>query len=196
LKLSRIIFLSVLVSITTTLACSSIKIETGSTAETDTEMAEVTAREIRTDWFVQLEGAEPLEMAEMLRVHVDSTTAVLIRYGFTASDHWYDGNKQRGEDIPAEEMRETIDAWISTQRPILEAYDDNIEYALDRIRDFHFFDQQMIEQILSIADLYDQAYSVVFLPVGDVRSYENRLYDTRAELERKSKEFATLLRRY
>lgn len=181
---------------TITLACSSIRIETGSTSETDTEMAEVTAREIRTDWYAQLERAEPLDMAEMLRIHVDSTTAVLIRYGFTASDRWHDGNKQRGEDIPAEEMRGKIDAWISTQRPILEAYDDNIEYALDKIRDSYFFDPQMMERIISIADLYDLAYSVVFLPIGDARDYENRLYDTRAEIERKSKEFATQLRRF
>jgi hypothetical protein len=176
--------------------CTSIRIESGDISETGSDRAEVTARQIRSDWYAQIERAQPLQMAELLRVHIDSTTALLIRYGFSIADQWRNGNDLRGEDIPAAEMQQMVEAGIAAERPILDAYEDNTEYALDRIREKHFFDPVMLDQIQTMTDLYDQAYSVVFYPEDDVRGYENRLYDTRAAIESQSKELAAKLQRF
>ena len=175
--------------------CQGVKIRTGPTVETATESAEVQARQIRSEFHAGLQGAEPREMIQILKVYVDSVSAIYVRYGRTIADEWRKGNDARGEAIPASEMLQTVERWTTTQKPILDAYEDNIEFALQVIERSRAFDQSILRQTQEFADQLYRVRSAVFYPNGAVTDYEDALYEVSAETERMSRDMAQLIRR-
>jgi hypothetical protein len=175
--------------------CESVKIRTGPTVETATESAEMQARKIRAEFHAGLVDAEPREMIQRLKVHVDSVSAVYVRYGRSIADEWRKGNDARGEQIPAAEMMETVKRWTATQKPILDAYEDNVEYALQEIERSRAFNQAVLRQTQEFADQLYRVRSAVFYPNGTVRDYEDALYDASAQTERMSRDMAQMIRR-
>lgn len=174
---------AVLMAAALLVGCSAIKIETGQTQQEAVATSESQARRIRSEWADRLLSASPPEMVQLLVRHVDSVSARYVIYGFHVVDEWQQGNSGRGENVPDDEMRQVVDAWTKNQQPILTAWEDNLEYALQLIKESGFFDTGFLQMLQKLADQYYRVYSTVFYPAGDVERYETALHETQREIE-------------
>jgi len=177
-------------------SCSAIKIETGQTQEEAVQSAEARAKQIRSDWANRFQQATPLEMARLLSRHVDSVSAWYVAYGFDVAAQWREGNTGRGEIVPDREMREVVAVWTERQQPILVAYEDNLEYGLEQIKETGHFGQDLLDLLSEFADQYYKVYSAVFYPSGSVEEYEETLNRIKHETESLSIRLKTELDRY
>ncbi len=197
LRLFRTIFFSAVVTIGS-VGC--VKIETGATVEEATESNEVRAKQIRSQWADRLSRVNSdKERAIILKEHIDSVSAVYIRYGFNVADEWRKGNEGRGKVIEALEMRQVVDAWVKTQRPILMAYEDNMEYGIRLVRDSKSSETLPPETYAlldSLADQYYNTYSAVFYPNDNVGVYEEELLKAQDRHRGFSEAFNRLFNRF
>ncbi len=179
------------------ISCSAIKIETGQTQEEAIESAEVQAKQIRVDWANRLQQAEPVEMARLLIQYIDTVMTNNVAYGLNVvAEQWRQGNAGRGEDVPDSEIREMVGIWTETQQPIMAAYEDNIEYGLQRIKEPGYFDQSFLNLLNQFVDQHYKVYSAVFYPSGNVEEYENSLDRIQRETETLSSQLTAELDRY
>jgi hypothetical protein len=170
-----------------------VKIQTGQTIDEAIESNEVRAKEIRVEWRQRLDrAAGDKERALLVKGHIDSTSAMIIRYGFKVADEWQKGNEGRGVDIEASEMRQVVNSWVGAQRPYLMAYEDNMEYGVRLVAEtkkYGQFPQEAYNLFDSLAHHYYDTYSIVFYPNESVQFYEESLL----EVERKHREFSDRL---
>lgn len=196
-RLFRILLLSAVTTIGT-VGC--VKIETGATVEEATESNEVRAKQIRSQWADRLSRVNSdKERAIILKEHIDSVSAVYIRYGLNVADEWRKGNEGRGKVIEASEMRQVVDAWVKTQRPILMAYEDNMEYGIRLVRDSKSSEalpEKVYSLLDSMADQYYHTYSVVFYPNDKVEVYNDELLKAQDRHRGFSEEFNRLFNRF
>lgn len=160
-----------------------IKIQTGQTTEGAVDSSETKANEIRSHWARKLEHSTPKDFAYLLKMHIDSTANVLIKYGWKMAEKWHEGNTGRGEVIPDHEMRDLIESWIYSERPILKAWEDNIEYAWDLILESGLYPKRKTAAIKRLINQYYSVYSGVMYPSGTVEDYEDNLHSLRGEIE-------------
>lgn len=178
-------------------ACSSVRIHTGPPTEKQaTETSEERGRGLRSQWADQLGRAQAMDKIWMVRQFIDSTDALLIRIGRQIADQWNEGEIGRGRQIPASEMREVISASVSTDQPLLEAYDDMVDYGVQEVRRTNFFDQETINLLLDMRDHYDKTHGEVLYPGLDRPAYEDNLLTLTLEAERLSALLEQDLRRY
>lgn len=173
-----------------------VKIETGQTLEEATESNELRARQVRSQWANQLNAATPLETADLLKQHMDSVSAMYLRYGFKVTDEWRKGNEGRGKVIDAAEMRQVVDAWVAGQKPILDAYEHNMEFGLDKLRLSKFFAPETLALFDKFGEEFYEVRSVVFYPNRDVETYENKLLESQKQIETLSLELGSELAKY
>ncbi len=164
-------------------SCSAIKIETGQTRQEALQSAEVRAKQIRSDWAIRFQQATPLEMVRLLAQHVDSISAWYVAFGFEVAAQWREGNAGRGQNVPDREMREVVAVWTGEQQPIMTAYEDNLEYGLEQIKNTRHFNRYLLDLLTEFADQYYKVYSAVFYPAGSVEEYEETLNGIRHETE-------------
>ena len=192
----NLFFLTVVIAATS--GC--VKIETGATVEEATESNEVRAKQIRSQWADRLSRVNgDKERAIILKEHIDSVSAVYIRYGFNVANEWRKGNEGRGKVIEASEMRLVVDAWVKTQRPILMAYEDNMEYGIRLVRDSKSSEPLPSEAhnlLDSLANQYYNTYSVVFYLNNTVEFYEGELLKAQERHRSFSERFNGLFRRF
>ncbi len=160
-----------------------VKVETGATVEEATQSSEDTAGRIRREWASRIKQVSPPEAAALLVDHYDRVTALYLRYGQDMVEQWREGEQGRGQPIPATEMWEKIDQWTLTQRPILTAYDDNLEFAYRELSTSGLFNDDFLQMLRNLVDEYYVVYSAVFLPMGTVDEYEHRLEQVKYEAE-------------
>ncbi|HEX2896554.1 MAG TPA: hypothetical protein VHP63_00705 [candidate division Zixibacteria bacterium] len=184
------------VSLSVLLLASCVKIETGQTLEEATESNELRARQVRSQWANQLNAATPLETANLLKQHMDSVSAMYLRYGFKVVDEWHKGNEGRGKVIDAAEMRQVVDAWVAGQKPILDAYEHNLEFGLDQLRLSKFFAPETMAMFEKFGEEFYEVRSVVFYPNRDVETYENKLLESQKLIETASLELGSELAKY
>ncbi|MEW6050562.1 MAG: hypothetical protein AB1644_05815 [Candidatus Zixiibacteriota bacterium] len=164
-----------------------IKVQTGPpTTEEALDAASVRGKEIRAEWFTRFQSATPEDKVILWRMFVDSTAESYLRYGSTVADEWRKGNEGRRAAIADTEMQSTVDRWILTQRPQLEAYDDIVEYGVDQIKLTNVFGATILDPIQQLRDQYYRVYSAVFFPKGTVQEYLQRQTEVRGELQRYS----------
>lgn len=187
-----------LAAITVPLLCVAgcVRIETGQTVDEAVESSEAKARQIRGSWANKFQTATPVEMAEFLADHYDRVTAVFVRFGHDMVDRWEEGIAGRGEDIAADEMRSMIDRWIHTQKPILTAYEDNLEYGFEQIKLSNHFDERLLDLMNELVDHYYQVYSGAFFPSGSVEDYQYLLEHMNYETQEMSGRFRAALERF
>lgn len=173
-----------------------VKIETGQTIEEAEASSEDRAGRIRSDWADRIQGSSPRQMAELLKIHIDSTTARYVDYGFRIGREWETGNRGRGEVIPADEMTTIVEGWNRAQKPIMTADEDNMEYAWAELKATRHFDPTSLDLFKQLVDKYYEVYSVVFYPAGTVGDYEESLYRVRLATERVSIELGRILEGY
>lgn len=161
------------------IATGCVKIETGQTVGEAVESNEVRAKNMRVQWAEQLNNtADHAEKAMLVKNHIDSISALIIRYGFKVADEWHKGNEGRGKLIDASEMRQVVNSWVATQKPFLIAHEDNMEYGIRLVNETQKYNQFPDEAYLlfdSLANHYYDTYSVVFYPNQSVEFYEEAL---------------------
>ncbi|MCH7948447.1 MAG: hypothetical protein IIC66_11675 [candidate division Zixibacteria bacterium] len=137
-----------------------------------------------------------MTMAGLVKTHIDSVSAMYLRYGYRIVGEWQQGNEGRGEPVDASEMRQVVNSWVAAEKPILKAYEDNLEYGLRLIRDSRHYDQNTMDLFDQLAQAFYDCHSVVFYPNRNVETYENELIDTERRIRQLSQELERKLRVY
>jgi hypothetical protein len=181
-------------------SCSSIKIESGTTVEEMAAKNEFRSKEIRGNWAEQLARAENDGVrAIMVKAHIDSVSSMIRGYGYKVADEWRRGSAGRGEIIKDSEMRQVVDAWVAAQKPILQAYEDNMEYGINLLREkrnFGLLTDEVGALFDSLALNYYDTYSTVFYPNRSVEDYENGLLKSGDRHRLLSDKLGTLIKGY
>ncbi len=176
--------------------CSAIKIETGRTAEEQTAASSTQASELRRAWARNFDSAAELTKAALLKQHIDSSAARLVYIGRQFAREWDNGNRGRAQVIPAADFQQVIENSVAKDRPILQAWEDNLEYGWDWVRDSSRFDSRVIGLFGEMVDQYYDVYNVVFYPKADVETYVADLDRSQDATESLSRELAEELERY
>lgn len=192
----RLLYVLILATSCLVISSCGIKIETGQTVDEATDSNEQRASRIRGSWAEQLRNQSPMTMARMVKTHIDSVSAMYIRYGLQIVDQWQQGSEGRGQAVEASEMRKVVDGWLAAEKPILRAYEDNLEYGLRLIRDSRHYDQSVIDQFDQLARGFYDCHSVVFYPNNSVEIYEEELFKSERKIHRLSEELDRKLRVY
>ncbi|MEE8149792.1 MAG: hypothetical protein V3T75_04995 [candidate division Zixibacteria bacterium] len=179
-----------------TVSSCGLKIETGQTVDEATESNQQRASRIRASWAEQLRNKPPMTMAGLVKTHIDSVSAMYLRYGYRIVEQWQQGNEGRGQPVDASEMREVVNSWVVAEKPILKAYEDNLEYGLRLVRDSRHYDQNTMDLFDQLARAYYDCHSIVFYPNNNVDTYEEELIDTERRIRQLSEELERKLRVY
>ncbi|MFQ5499706.1 MAG: hypothetical protein ACE5FH_08535 [Candidatus Zixiibacteriota bacterium] len=178
-------------------SCGSyLKIESGDSPEERVESARDRADNMRAQWANQIKRADPTRVAHLVKGHIDSVSAMFVRYGRDVSDQWREAIHGRGEEVADEEMRLMVDRWTTDQRPILDAYDDNLEFGIAELRLRRFHDEPVFDILDQMVEVYDQTFSDVFYPAGTVEQYEDKFSRHSQDMEQLSARLTDLLAAY
>ena len=178
------------------LAGCGIKVQTGQSPEEEVETSERRADLMRRQWASQLAAASPVMMADMVATRIDSTAAMYVGFGERVIDEWRKANIGRGTEVPATEMRDVVDAWVQTQRPILAAHEDNITEGVRLVEESRYFDAPLLDRLNEMVQQHDAIYSTVFYPNGTVEDYNDAIIRERTALVKMSEEFHRKLEGY
>ncbi len=156
--------------------CSAVHIQTGPMTDTEvTQQSEDSGRRFKTTWADRLQSATPVQQADMLKTFMDSTTTRFLRYGEQVNGSWRDESKRRGSQVPVEEIRAMVERSTQVDLPMLEAYEDVLEYGVSLIHDTKSLDSGAEDKLTKYRDLYLEIYSAVFYPNGTRDEFENQL---------------------
>ena len=170
-RISLLLFLSGL-----WLGCQSVKISTGPpTDEQAANSSEARGKELKTEWYSRLNAASPQEKMVLVRNFADSTVAQLVRYGYRIADLWHDANTGSGREVPETEMRQVVENSTRNDLPLLESFEQTLEYGVAEILRTEYFDDSAIHALKALQSQYYNVYSAVFYPAGTVSDYEYRL---------------------
>lgn len=173
-----------------------MKIETGATPEQEVAASETRAREARSTWARNFNSATELGKADLLKRHIDTSAARFLYIGDQFAREWRKGNEGRGQTIPASEFRDVIDNSIAKDRALLTAWEDNMEYAWEWVRDSSSFDDYTINLFSEMVDHYYEVYSRAFYPQEDVETYVDQMNRAEIRMEDLSRDLASALNRY
>lgn len=119
----------------------------------------------------------------MLARKIDAVSSAYVAYSLQVAEQWRDGNNTKGEPIPASDMRRYVQGWVATERPLLDANDDMIEYAFARIKEQGGLDDETVEITRRLIASYYELFSAVFIPNGDVTDYEYTVGQRRSDVQ-------------
>lgn len=169
--------------------CNSVKVQTGpATEEVRTERSNSTASGLRANFARNLEQAAQADKGLILRNFMDSASHRILGFGQQVAGEWHSGNRGRGEEISADEMRTVIDNTIRTERPVLDSYEDIIDYGISHLEEQRSYDDRVVEQFRQLRRRYEGIYSSVFFPNGTVADYEDTLTDQQLQLDSELRE--------
>lgn len=177
--------------------CSSIHIQTG--PQTNAEAAQSSAdrgSQFRSEWMNRLGRANVIDQGAMLATFIDSTSARYIRYGYRVADTWRSESDRVGVDVPVEEIRRMLDRTLETEGPLLEAYEDVLEYGINQISEARYFDSRTEELLAAHRDQFLEVYSAVFYPNGNWEDFESTLQRMQQRIEDTSRDLKDQLRQY
>lgn len=189
-------FLLVAVAISSLALVGCINVKTGHSGEEARGFSSDRASTIRSDFAGQLNRASAGEKVRLILRHAEFVQGQYVKYSVNIASQWHDAEQGRGETVPAEEMRQMINAWTEKERPILKAWDDNLELAWDQIKQESFFDQTMFEALEEVIRMYYEVYSAVMFPVSNTYEYVDRVLFTVSEANQAKADAEFELRRY
>jgi len=191
----KIIFNLLLAAIITASSCG-VKFETGQTKEEAQASSQITANKIKSDWARLINNSSPQEVGFHLKTHLENISIKLIEYGFRLAEKWQEGNEGRGSAIPDNEMRTVIENWISGDEPIINAWEDNIDYARQRLVEDGFYTQETTASFDKMIEHFNTVYNTVLFPEGDVFKYEDQLMVMKSETEKQIRKVEIEIDRY
>ena len=174
---------------------SCVKIEKGSPDEAAAH-ADMQASNLRTEWANRILDAEPLEVGQLLIAHAEAVSRSYAEYGHQVALEWEEGETQSGRTIPGSEMRTVIAGWNESNRPVLQANEDNLEYAYAVARDARYFDDAAMSALKNVVDAYYTVYNAVFLPSSDRTAYADEVWQAERGARRAVDEARQELSRY
>jgi hypothetical protein len=178
-------------------ACSSINIKTGPPTDTElTQQSEDRGRDFRIRWSDQLQQAAPVQQAAMMRTMLDSTTAQFVHFGYQVLDMWRTESANRGAQLAPDEVRVAIEQANQFDLPLLEAYEDVLEFGIDLIVSGSFLDSPAKDRFTEYRNLYYEVYNSVFFPKGGLEDYERLLRNTETQITQVSEACGEELSRY
>ncbi|MEW5796299.1 MAG: hypothetical protein AB1772_08040 [Candidatus Zixiibacteriota bacterium] len=191
------ILLIALTVVTILSTCSAVHIRTGPPTDAEaTQRSEDQGRRFRTEWADRLQRTDPINQAEMLRVFLDSTTTRFIRFGRQINDWWREESKRRGVQVPIEQVRAAVERSSQIDLPLLDAYEDVLEYGVTLIKEARFFDSPAQERLVQYRDLYLETYSAVFYPNGTREEFDLQLQGLESRTQQASRDLEAELARY
>ena len=152
-------------------ACASITTETGSTDQRS-RTSEITASKMRSDWAMATATATPSQLGRQLANLIDRAAVSYESYSRQIAGNWRQGNEGRGTPVLDTEMQRQVPNWIAGEEPTLKAYDDMVDFAINRIRTEDLYGTDGQELIQEMVTAYYQLYSAVVYPKGTVGDYE------------------------
>lgn len=182
----RLAVVAILLGLVLTPAC--VKIQTGQTEEEARESSTRRAQGLRAQWADRLQHASVADTPELFLQYFERVSNSLLEYGNTVLSQWRQGEAIRDTAIEATEMRDVINQMLTNERPILMAWEDNLEYGVQYIEDLRQFDERTIDELRSFLDLYYDIYSVIILPDGTSHDYAEDQDDVRLQIDRKPDE--------
>ncbi len=179
------------------LACScGVKFETGQTPDEAQASSKVTANDIKSDWARLINASSSRDVGFHLKNHLENISGSFIKYGFMLAEKWREGNEGRGEEIPVSEMRTVIENWITNDKLILDAWEDNIDFARTRMIEDGFYPSETISLFDDMVEQFNEIYNVILYPTGGVDNYEDQIYSTKDETENLIMKLGFELKRY
>ncbi len=178
-------------------ACSAVHIQSGPpTQEERVERSSQQGSDLRSEWANRLAGVSPLKKVDMVKDFMDSVTTRYIRFGRQVAQQWRDVADEQQREVSAEEMRRAVEAGTETDRPVLDAYDDMVDYGISEVRQDSYLDGNTENLLLEYRDLYDAVRGQVFIPNGTREAYEDNLYRIENELAKLSRHLEEDLQGY
>jgi hypothetical protein len=179
-----------------TAGCSSVHIQTGPQTDVElTQQADDSGKRFRAQWSDRLQSVPPLQQAEMLRTFIDSTVARYLKLGGQINDSWREESRKRGTQVPVEEIRAMVERSTRLDFPIIDAYEDVLEFGVDLIKEEQAINSGALEKLVEYRDFYLEVYSAVFYPNGTREEFENQLQLMSSQAEETSRELETELDR-
>ncbi|MBU0984435.1 MAG: hypothetical protein KKA42_11230 [candidate division Zixibacteria bacterium] len=189
--------LTVIALLLATAGCSSINIQTGPpTVEEQKQHSSERGKGLRSEFANQLNSASPIMKARMVKQFTDSISARFIDFGYIVADEWQNREVQSGSPLSGATVRQWVDKMVERDRPVLDSYDDILEYGLDQIRLTERFDTRTLELFTKQREMYYEMCSAVFYPNGTREDYEDRLHAVEASVNQVSRDLTTDLSRY
>lgn len=142
------------------------------------------ARNYKSQFAEQFMALGTTSQADMLIDYFEQVGGGLLQYGRDISNQWRQGERGRGEPIEASEMREQIGRWTISEKPILRAWEENLEFGLRMLREQHYFGNDAIATLQSMVDYFYEAYSLVIFPAETQKDYEASLYDIEHQIDK------------
>ena len=161
-----------------------VRVKTGATDEMAMDSSERQAKDIRSRWYRTIDETSAQLRPFIYQNYMDSVLNVYLDYGYSIVNEWKIGEEGRKEKIEASEMRKVVNSWISNRKPILKAYDDNIEYGLEIITEDKVLSDKSMTVIQDMVNNYYDAYGRIFFPANDVETYERTLEKVRQKNDR------------
>jgi len=173
-----------------------VKVQTGHSAEERKESSTTRAAAIQAEFAARLREADPVGKVELLSSEVRFVAGRYQEFGRQFADEWQEAEEGRGVAVEAEEMRRMIDLWIDADKPILKAWDDNLETALEEIKRSQVFDQRLISTATQLLNVVYRLTSSVIYPGNTLSEYRARQADAAAEVDLEGDELERELYRY
>ncbi len=166
-----------------------VKIQTGpETPERAREAGETRGHDLKVTWAEQLRTADGIGKLTMTHSLIDSVIARYLGYGHEVTRQWREGTAGRNQEISDVEMRKVVAQWSLNDKPILEAYEDMIEYGVDEIEHAGQINSGPLDLLKSLREQFYKIYSAVFYPTGSPDQYEESLRDLETEAHRLSRD--------
>ena len=171
------IILILILGIVIIISSGCVKIQTGQTADEAAQSSELRAKQIRSHWANRINSATPKEIGYLIGEHYKNINSIIYDYGNQIAQRWQEGQEGRSEKIEDVEMRKMVDLWLSGQKPILKAYEDNLEYAWEQLKLSDYFNEKFMSQLEELIEMYYRLYSKILIPQGSMEDY-NYILDT------------------
>lgn len=164
-----------------------VKIETGpETAEQRTETSELRARDFKVNWVNRFGRVSQVQKADLLKTLIDSVSIKYFDYARQVADQWRQGNTGRGTVVPDSEMRDMVSRWNESEVPLLDAYEDVVEYSIRDLDDSAFYNESALKQFRDKIELFYEIRNKVFYPSGTVEEYELKIDYLKSQLKEQS----------
>lgn len=161
-----------------------VNITTGQSTEEASIANEERARSYKAQFAEQFMALGTADQAEMLIDYFEQVGGGLLQFGRDIANQWRQGEQGRGAAIDASEMRQQIGRWTATEKPILRAWEENLEFGLRTLREQHFYRNDAMTALQNMVDYFYDTYSTVIYPSGSREDYESSLYDIEHQMGR------------
>ena len=173
-----------------------VKVQTGHSAEERRESSAARASALKAEFAGRVRAADPVGKVDLLLSESRFVSDRYQDFGRQFAREWQEAEDGRGESVEAEEMKKMIGLWLDADKPILKAWDDNLEAVLQEIKLTKVFDPQLIESATKLINAQYGLSSATIFPSTTVSEYLADIDDAVRAVEVQSAELERELDSY